>query len=512
MPTRRKKSAKPKKAATRKPKTPATARGKAKAGSKSAQGTAPKGSSGIAPTPRPKAPLPISALPKRPTKRKPLPGPKIKRAPKKSAAKKTTKEKLATAEKRTVKHGKRPLDGIRILDLSRLLPGPYASHILASFGADVIKVERPGEGDYMREFAPQLQGMGATFFTINRGKRSIAVDLQQESGKEVFRRLAKRADVVIDGFRPGVMDRLELGYDKLSEINQRLIYVALTGYGQFGDYSDLAGHDLNYLAMSGMLELLSDPSGVPLVPGVQLADVAAGALPTVIGVLLAIQFRHKARTGQLVDVSMLDALLGLMPGQVASYSATKLRPKRGHERLFGKFACYNIYPVRNGRFMSVAALEPRFWAELCNAIERPDLIEDQYAEGPAQEVLKAELTRTFQKKQAEDWLEIFSESDACVCEVREIPRAVQDPVVAQRGMITPVRAPDGEIYEQLGVFPNLTEAPGYVSGDAPQRGEHTRPIMRQLKYRVREIEEMHATGAIEEHGRELVVPEPRADT
>ena len=441
-----------------------------------------------------------SAAPKsqKTTKRAPLPGPEIKRAPKKSIEKTTTHEKLETAERKEVEGGRRPLDGIRVLDLSRLLPGPYASHILASFGADVIKVERPGEGDYMREYLPQTQGFNATFLTINRGKRSISLDLSKPAGKDVFRSLVERSDVVLDGFRPGVMDKLELGYEVLSQVNPKIIYAALTGYGQTGPNAKQAGHDLNYLALSGMLDLLGDAEGVPLVPGIQIADVAAGALPTVIGILLALQHRNKSKAGQLVDVSMFDSLLGLMPVQIANYTATKRRPKRGHERLFGRYACYNIYPVRNGRFMVVAALEPRFWAALCKAIDREDLIQDQYVEGHAQEILIAELTRIFQKKQVDEWMEIFVEADACVTEVREISRSVQDDHVAQRGLITPVRGKDGEVYEQLGVFPKLSEAPGYIVGDAPRRGQHTRQILRSLKYPAKQIDEMVAAKVVEE--------------
>lgn len=432
------------------------------------------------------------------TKRAPLPGPEIKRAPKKSIEKTTTHEKLESAEQKEVEDGRRPLDGIRVLDLSRLLPGPYASHILASFGADVIKVERPGEGDYMREYLPQTQGFNATFLTINRGKRSISLDLRKPAGKEVFRALVERSDVVLDGFRPGVMDKLGLGYQALSEVNPRIIYAALTGYGQTGPNAQEAGHDLNYLALSGMLDLLGDAEGVPLVPGIQIADVAAGALPTVIGILLALQHRNKSKAGQLVDISMFDSLLGLMPVQIANYTATKRRPKRGHERLFGRYACYNIYPVRNGRFMVVAALEPRFWAALCKAIDREDLIQDQYVEGHAQDILIAELTRIFQKKQVDEWMEIFADVDACVTEVREISRSVQDDHVAQRGLITPIRGKDGEVYEQLGVFPKLSEAPGYIAGDAPRRGQHTRQILRSLKYPAKQIDEMVAAKIVEE--------------
>lgn len=441
-----------------------------------------------------------SAAPKaqKSAKRAPLPGPEIKRAPKKSIEKTTTHEKLESAEQKEVADGRRPLDGIRVLDLSRLLPGPYASHILASFGADVIKVERPGEGDYMREYLPQTQGFNATFLTINRGKRSISLDLRDPAGKEVFYALVERSDVVLDGFRPGVMDKLGLGYQVLSQVNPRIIYAALTGYGQTGPNAQQAGHDLNYLALSGMLDLLGDADGVPLVPGIQIADVAAGALPTVIGILLALQHRNKSKAGQLVDVSMFDSLLGLMPVQIANYTATKRRPKRGHERLFGRYACYNIYPVRNGRFMVVAALEPRFWAALCKAIDREDLIQDQYVEGHAQDILIAELTRIFQKKQVDEWMEIFVDVDACVTEVREISRSVQDDHVAQRGLITPIRGKDGEVYEQLGVFPKLSEAPGYIAGDAPRRGQHTRQILRSLKYPAKQIDEMVAAKIVEE--------------
>ena len=431
-------------------------------------------------------------------KRAPLPGPEIKRAPKKTTERTTTHEKLESAEQKEHVDGRRPLDGIRVLDLSRLLPGPYASHILASFGADVIKIEKPGEGDYMREYLPQVQGFNATFLTINRGKRSIAIDLRKPAGKEVFQTLVQRSDVVLDGFRPGVMDKLGLGYEDLSKLNPKIVYAALTGYGQTGPNAQRAGHDLNYLALSGMLDLLGGADGVPLVPGIQIADVAAGALPTVIGILLALQHRAKSKTGQMVDISMFDSLLGLMPVQVANYTATKRRPMRGHERLFGRYACYNIYPVRNGRFMVIAALEPKFWAALCTAIERQDLIEDQYVEGHAQDILIAELTRIFQKKQVDEWMEIFGEIDACVTEVREISRSVQDDNSTQRGLITPIRGKDGEVYEQLGVFPRLSDAPGYIAGDAPRRGEHTRQILRSLKYPAKQIDEMVAAEIVEE--------------
>ena len=431
-------------------------------------------------------------------KRAVLPGPKIKRAAKKAPKKATTHEKLVTVEENPTKEGRRPLDGIRVLDLSRLLPGPYASHILASFGAEVIKVEKPGEGDYMREYMPRAQGVNAGFLAMNRGKQSFAVDLKHPDGKAAFLKLVQTADVVLDGFRPTVMPGLGLGHERLRELNPRLIYAALTGYGQTGRRAGRAGHDLNYMALAGMLDLLVDSSDSPLVPGVQLADVAAGALPTIIGILLALQHRTVSDKGQLVDISMFDALLGLMPVQVANYSATKRRPKRGHERLFGRYACYNIYPVRNSRYMAVAALEPKFWAELCNVLERPDLIDDQYVEGDAQEILMAELTRIFQKKEISDWVELFGDLDVCVTEVREISRTVQDEAVAERGMFTPVRGKNGSVYEQLGVFPKLRDTPGYISGNPPARGEHTRRLLESLDYTADQIAALVEGDVIEE--------------
>ena len=391
-----------------------------------------------------------------------------------------------------------PLDGVRVVDFTTMIAGPYGTMILADQGADVIKVEAPLRSDHVRRAGYGQRHFSAAFVNNNRNKRSITVDAKAPAGRQVILDLARTADVFVQNFRPGVMARLALDYDDLKAVNPKIIYAALTGYGQTGPNAQQAGHDLNYLALSGMLDLLGDAEGVPLVPGIQIADVAAGALPTVIGILLALQHRNKSKAGQLVDVSMFDSLLGLMPVQVANYTATKRRPKRGHERLFGRYACYNIYPVRNGRFMVVAALEPRFWAALCKAIDREDLIQDQYVEGHAQDILIAELTRIFQKKQVDEWMEIFADVDACVTEVREISRSVQDDHVAQRGLITPIRGKDGEVYEQLGVFPKLSEAPGYIAGDAPRRGQHTRQILRSLKYQAKQIDEMVAAKIVEE--------------
>ena len=431
-----------------------------------------------------------------------LPGPVIKRATKKAVKKAAAEPKASKPAQETRKVGARPLDGIRVLDLSRLLPGPYASAILVNFGAEVIKIEKPGEGDYAREGQPQINGKGAVFETINRGKKSVSLDLKDDAGKEAFRALAKKADIVIDGFRPGVMEQLGLGYKTLRRLNPKLIYAALTGYGQDGVYTQLAGHDLNYIALGGVLELVGEAGSSPSMPGLQIADVAAGSLPTVIGILLALQARNASGKGQMVDVAMLDGVLGLLPVQIADYTATKRKPKRGNERLFGRYACYNVYPVRNGRYLALGALEPKFWKNLCKVLEREDMIEDQYAEGDRQQVLMAELTRIFQKKEVSDWMEIFENEDVCISEVRDIANAVQDEHLRQREMIVPTRTKGGGAYEQLGVFPKLSDTPGTIRGDSPERGEHTREILLSLGYSEERIAELLASNIAEEPSAE----------
>ena len=436
-----------------------------------------------------------------------LPGPIIKRAMKKAVKKAGAEPKSPKFAQKPRKIGTRPLDGIQVLDLSRLLPGPYASAMLANFGAEVIKIEKPGEGDYARDGQPQINGKGAVFETINRGKKSVALNLKDDKGKEAFLALAEKADIVLDGFRPGVMEKLDLGYKKLHRLNPKLIYAALTGYGQDGLYSQLAGHDLNYIALGGMLDLIGDADGMPIMPGAQIADVAAGSLPTVIGILLALQARNAGGKGQMVDIAMLDGVLGLLPVQVADYTVTKRKPKRGNERLFGRYACYNIYPARNGRYLALGALEPRFWQTLCRVLEREDLIEDQYAEGDRQQVLMAELTRIFQKREVGDWMEIFEDEDVCITEVRDVANAIQDEHLFLREMIVPTRTKDGGAYEQLGVFPKLSGTPGAIHGDSPARGEHTREVLLAIGYSAERIDELVACNAAEEPAAE----EPAAE-
>ena len=301
------------------------------------------------------------------------------------------------------------LEGIRVLDLTRLLPGAVATEWLAEFGAEVIKVEQPPLGDYARA------SYTALFEETNRGKKSVELDLKIQ--KELFLKLVRNADVLVEGFRPGVMERLGLGYEALNALNPRLIYVALTGYGNDGPHALLAGHDVNYLAMSGVLDLIRAEDGTPVIPGVQIADLAGGSMQAVIGILLAMEARRKSGRGQRVEVSMTDGLNALLPVARAQ-GPVKL--------LSGKYACYRVYAAAENSFVAVGALEPKFWANLCKELECEELIERQFAAD--QSGLIAVLVGKFKAATAEEWFERIGASTIRSCYERPL-RAAQGEAV-----------------------------------------------------------------------------------
>jgi len=313
----------------------------------------------------------------------------------------------------------RPLDGITVLDLTRLLPGAAATLMLADFGAEILKIEPPG-GDYARHMPPLVDGEGAVFRATHCGKKSLELNLKTPDGKDTLLQLAAQADVLIEGFRPGVMQRLGLNYEILRRVNERLIYVSLTGYGQTGPYAAMAGHDINYIALGGLLDITG------AIPGAQIADLAGGSMQAVIGILLALQARHKTGRGQFVDISMLDGVRWLLTLPVAVYSVTGEIPQAGDTRLSGRYACYQTYQASDGRWLAVGALEPKFWAAFCERLGRKELITVQYAEGEQQAAIIEDLRTTFQRKSSTEWLDLFSGADACVTLVRNIAEVAAD--------------------------------------------------------------------------------------
>ncbi len=390
----------------------------------------------------------------------------------------------------------KPLDGVTVLDLTRLLPGPAATMMLANFGAEVIKIEEPEKGDYARYGQPRIHGLGASFALLNRGKKSVAINLKDPRGKEAFRRLAATADVLIEGFRPGVMDRLDLGYEQLSGLNPRLIYAALTGYGLDGSYTQTAGHDANYLAMAGVLDLIGPAGGPPNLPGIQIADIAAGTLPAVIGILLALAAREKTGEGQIVDAAMLDGSLNLMPIPLSQWTSTGEAPRRGETRLSGRYACYNIYETSDGRWMSVGALEPKFWVEFCREVGREELIADQYADDSRQQEIKDELSQIFLNETAAEWERRFAAKDACVALVRNLEEVARDEHVRDRELIVSIPHPRGGSFDHIGVVPKLSATPGEIGGEPPQLGEHTLSVLRAAGIDEGKLSELRRDGVI----------------
>lgn len=309
------------------------------------------------------------------------------------------------------------LEGTLVLDLTRLLPGAVATKQLADYGAEVIKIEQPGEGDYARKLAP------AVFKRTNAGKKSIGLDLKKPRGREILLSLARRADVLVEGFRPGVMARLGLAYDDLRAINERLIYASLTGYGQTGTYAQMAGHDLNYISLGGIMGL-----NLPVIPGVQIADLVGGSMQTVTGILLAMVERNRTGKGRHVDVSMYAGVTSLLTVPLAMFSENGEEPEPGSLRLNGHYACYNVYECSDRRWISVGALEAKFWKELCRSLNREDLIPRQYEE--PQDSLKSEVAAIFRTRPAFDWFRDLRDSDSCVTpvlKISEIARELPEP-------------------------------------------------------------------------------------
>jgi crotonobetainyl-CoA:carnitine CoA-transferase CaiB-like acyl-CoA transferase len=392
------------------------------------------------------------------------------------------------------------LEGLRVLDLSRLLPGGFCSLLLADFGADVIKVEDTGMGDYIRFSAPHYEGAessagSALFLALNRGKRSIRVDLKTEGGRDVLRRLVADADVLLESFRPGVMDRLGVGYEQLREVNPRLVYCAITGYGQDGPNRARSGHDLNYLGLNGVLALTGEADGPPVQAAGQIADLGGGALPAALGIMIALRERARSGEGQLVDCSMFDGSLAWLALVAADALAAASEPRRGQLQLAGSLTCYRPYACADG-YVTLGALEPKFWAAFCRGVERDDLLTHAF-DPPGSEAHQA-VSDIFASRTREQWRQFASAHDCCLEPVLELDEALDSELVAARGMIVELEQPGvrrpvrllGPPFK-LGRTPaQPTRVPG------PGLGEHTDEVLAERGFSADEIVALREAGAI----------------
>lgn len=389
-------------------------------------------------------------------------------------------------------------DGVRILDLSRLLPGPYCSLLFADLGAEVIKVEEPGLGDYARLTLPHWgeSGIGAYFLLLNRNKKSVSLNLKTEGGKAVFRRLAGTADVLLESFRPGVMERLGLGWEALSGLNPRLVYCAISGYGQDGPYRDLVGHDINYMGYAGALSVTGPRDGPPLMPGVQVADIGGGSLLAAFAIAAALYHRRQSGRGQFIDAAMTDGVVSWLAPYLGPFFATGRVPSRGEERLNGGWVCYQVFEAADGGYVTIGALEPKFWANFCRLIGREDLVLLQYAEGKARDRAEAEVRAIFRTRPRDEWVRLLQTEDVCAGPVLSVDEVVRDPQLARRGLFGEVRHPTLGPLPQIAFPVKLSETPGRMETPPPALGAHTEAILAELGYDAAGVAALRHEGAI----------------
>jgi crotonobetainyl-CoA:carnitine CoA-transferase CaiB-like acyl-CoA transferase len=372
------------------------------------------------------------------------------------------------------------LKGMKVLDLTRLLPGPLCTMYLADYGADVIKIEDPALGDYARDMEPMLAGAGALYQLVNRGKKSVTLNLQHNEGKEVMRRLAREADILVEGFRPGVMHRLGLDYDTLREENTRLIYCSITGYGQNGPYAEKAGHDLNYIGFTGLLHeaIQAGPSPAACLPPVQIADIGAGTMHAVSGILLAAIQRERTGEGAYIDISMTDGVLPFMIPALSYHLAAKENGQAAFNPLTGALACYNVYETRDGKWMALGALEAKFWKRFCEVAGLDNHMPD-YWQLDKQPRMKEEVAAYFKEHTSAEIMRMFKEEDVCLTPVLSLEEALQNEHLQARRM-----------FAHWDAYPTVTQVKNPLLDESqlesqsfpPTRGANTEEVLREAGY------------------------------
>jgi len=388
------------------------------------------------------------------------------------------------------------LEGITVLDFTRLLPGPFCTQLLCNLGADVIKIEDPKLGDYMRSVPPIVGDVSYPFLMVNRGKRSLAVDLKTPEGQEIVHKLARGADAVVEQFRPGVMARLRVAYDDLAMMNPKLVYCSFSGYGQTGPYKGLPGHDINFQALAGILGVTTGREDkAPAIPGVPIADLASG-FNAALAILAALRARDRTGRGEFIDVSIYDTAITLMVLGLARFLATGEEPVAGETLLTGSFPFYSLYETKDGRWLSVATVEPKFWSRMCELIGAADLSEKQFSDGAERLAVGQTLAERFRRRTLGEWEALLENEDLPITGVKTVSEVVRDPHVKARGLL-PVVDVSG-----LGKVKVIAHPAKYTASETrnptrvPARGQDTEEILRSLGYTARQIQTLAKKGVV----------------
>jgi crotonobetainyl-CoA:carnitine CoA-transferase CaiB-like acyl-CoA transferase len=389
-----------------------------------------------------------------------------------------------------------PLEGYRVLDLSAVYPGSLCTHILADFGAEVIKIESPAGGDPGRSIPPLVKKTGVFFHMLNRNKKSITLDIRNPRGRKILHKLAERADVFVENTRPGNLGKIGLGYEDLARINPRIIYCSITGFGQDGPFRDIPAHDINFLALSGILGLIGEKNRVPTVPDIQIAGAGAGGMNAARGILSALLRRERTGKGQYIDAAILDGLTPFVTLSMCLFMHDGKEPRRGESLFGGGYAFWNVYRTKDERYISLGCWERKYWENFCRAVNREELAREQHAPPPRQDEIIGEVQAIFMEKTRDQWLKILNPNDICYAPVNSLEEALEHPQIRHRGLWFKGKHPeDGEIPQPGFPLKFNEDQPGWRT-PPPGSGEHNGEILGGLGIGEIELRELKAAGVI----------------
>jgi len=390
--------------------------------------------------------------------------------------------------------GKGPLSGIRILDLTQLYPGPLATMMLADMGADVVRLEHPSRPDLLHLLPPFVGKQSAAYLSLNRSKRSLALDTGTPEGRQVFFDLVRSADVVVEQFRPGVLDKIGIGYEQAALFNPRIIYVSITGYGQDGPYRKKAGHDINYMGLAGLLAQVRKGEEIVL-PGFQTADVVGGSYMSIIACMAGLWHRERTGKGQKIDVSMMDGILPMLTLQLAQYWGSQGN-KEMIKLLDGTFSFYGVYECADGKCVGLGALEPKFWTGFCRMANKPEWVPFQFPKGEEIKKVREEVADLFKTKPREEWLKLAEVHDICLSSINEMEDLERDPQIRARQMIIEMEHENGLKLKGIGIPIKFSESKPDDPEPAPTVGEHSIEILKDAEYSEERIQELIEKGIV----------------